>query len=119
MDQPHVGYTTLAGPAREHPGRDQTHRHAASSRSLSRRGRRRRRSRFAGLRFAESAASYIDVFNKGREPFNFTATAGATWITLSQPAGRVEDEVDVRVSVDWESAGWSNAKLGRNRRRRP
>ena len=48
--------------------------------------------------------SYIDVFNKGREPFNFTATASAPWITLSQPTGRVEDEVRVWVSVDWAKA---------------
>ena len=48
--------------------------------------------------------SYIDVFNKGREPFDFTATASAPWIALSQSKGRVEDETRVWVTIDWDKA---------------
>ena len=48
--------------------------------------------------------SYVDVFNKGRAPFEFTATASAPWITLSQTKGSVEDVTRVWVSIDWAKA---------------
>ena len=47
---------------------------------------------------------YIDVFNRGRAPFEFTATASAPWIVLSATRGSVEKEVRLWVSVDWDKA---------------
>ena len=47
---------------------------------------------------------YIDVFNRGRAPFEFSATASAGWIVLSAAQGRVEKEQRIEVSVDWRSA---------------
>ena len=47
---------------------------------------------------------YVDVFNKGRTPFEFTAKADAPWIVLSQTAGTIEKETRVWVSVDWSKA---------------
>jgi hypothetical protein len=44
---------------------------------------------------------YIDVFNKGKASFDFTATPGAPWITLSQGKGTVGKEQRLWVSVDW------------------
>jgi hypothetical protein len=47
---------------------------------------------------------YIDVFNRGQAPFEFTATASAPWIVLSAARGKVEKEQRLWVSVDWSKA---------------
>jgi len=48
--------------------------------------------------------SYIDVFNRGGEPFTFNATASAPWIALSTITGTVEKETRLWVTVDWTRA---------------
>ena len=45
---------------------------------------------------------FIDVFNRGRTPFDFTATASAPWIVLSDPHGPVTTRL--MVSIDWDKA---------------
>jgi hypothetical protein len=47
---------------------------------------------------------YIDVFNKGKAPFQFTAAASAPWIALSETKGTVEKDKRLWVSVDWRKA---------------
>jgi hypothetical protein len=47
---------------------------------------------------------YVDVFNKGQTPFEFTATAGNPWITLSDSTGQIEKEKRIWVAVDWSKA---------------
>jgi hypothetical protein len=47
---------------------------------------------------------YIDVFNRGKEPFQFRAEASAPWISLGMPRGTVTKEQRVWVSVDWDHA---------------
>ena len=47
---------------------------------------------------------YVDIFNRGRTPFTFTASASAPWIKISESRGRVEQEKRVWVSVDWRHA---------------
>lgn len=47
---------------------------------------------------------YIDIFNRGRAPFAFTASAGAPWIELSEMRGRVEKDKRLWVSVNWKRA---------------
>ena len=44
---------------------------------------------------------YIDVFNRGRGPFEFSLTASAPWITLSESKGTTDKDQRVWVSVDW------------------
>ncbi len=44
---------------------------------------------------------YIDVFNRGRAPFDFSATASAPWIVLSESQGTIDKERRVWVSVNW------------------
>lgn len=44
---------------------------------------------------------YVDIFNRGRQPFSFTATASEPWIQISQEEGTVEQEVRLWVSIDW------------------
>jgi len=47
---------------------------------------------------------YIDVFNKGRAPFEFSASTSAPWIVLSAAQGSVDKEQRLWVSVDWSKA---------------
>ena len=47
---------------------------------------------------------YVDVFNRGKTGFAFTATASAPWIVLSETSGQVEKEKRLPVSVDWSKA---------------
>ena len=47
---------------------------------------------------------YVDVFNRGRGTFRFTAIGSEPWIRLSQSSGDVEKEQRVWVSIDWSKA---------------
>jgi hypothetical protein len=47
---------------------------------------------------------YLDVFNKGKTPFAFTASASDPWIILSETGGTVEKDERLWVSVDWSKA---------------
>ncbi len=47
---------------------------------------------------------YLDVFNQGQTPFEFSAVASAPWITLSSTHGTIEQEQRLWVSVDWATA---------------
>ena len=44
---------------------------------------------------------YVDVFNGGKTPFEFSATAGSPWIVLSKTSGTVEKEERIWITVDW------------------
>ncbi len=46
---------------------------------------------------------YIEVFNKGKLPFEFTASTNSSWIILSEVKGIVEKDNRIWVSVDWEN----------------
>lgn len=48
--------------------------------------------------------SYIDIFNRGRTPYPFGATASASWISLSTTHGDVNKELRLWVDVDWNKA---------------
>jgi hypothetical protein len=47
---------------------------------------------------------YIDVFNRGKAAFSFSAQASAPWILLSASRGTVEKEKRIWVSIDWSKA---------------
>jgi hypothetical protein len=47
---------------------------------------------------------YIDVFNEGRTPFEFSAAASAPWILLTLANGKVEKERRLWAGVDWKNA---------------
>jgi hypothetical protein len=53
---------------------------------------------------------YIDVFNRGRAAFVFSATSSAPWIVLSDSKGTIEKERRVLVSVDWSKVPAGHAK---------
>jgi hypothetical protein len=47
---------------------------------------------------------FIDVFNKGKASFEFTATASQSWILLSETKGTVVKDKRLWISVDWSKA---------------
>jgi hypothetical protein len=53
---------------------------------------------------------FIDVFNRGRAPFEFTAAASVPWIVLSATRGKVDQDARLWVSVDWDKAPAGSAK---------
>jgi len=53
---------------------------------------------------------YIDLYNKGKAPFEFTATASAPWIVLSGSKGTVEKQRRLQVSVNWAKAPAGNSQ---------
>ena len=57
--------------------------------------------------------SYIDIFNRGRAPFTFHASASEPWITLSDPQGQIDQEKRLWVTIDWTRApeGLHNAAI--------
>lgn len=44
---------------------------------------------------------YIDIFNRGKGNFNFTAKADKPWVKLSKSRGNVTSEERITTSVDW------------------
>jgi Glycosyl hydrolase family 115/Gylcosyl hydrolase family 115 C-terminal domain len=47
---------------------------------------------------------WIDVFNRGNTPFEYSATASVPWILVSDPQGRVDKERRLWVTIDWDKA---------------
>jgi hypothetical protein len=47
---------------------------------------------------------YLDVFNRGKATFNFTATSSEPWISVSETGGTIEKEKRIWVSIDWDKA---------------
>jgi hypothetical protein len=44
---------------------------------------------------------YIDIFNRGQEPFTFSIATSVPWIILSESQGKIEKERRVWIGVDW------------------
>lgn len=75
----------------------------------------------------------IEVFNKGTEPFEFTARASEPWIVLDRTGSPVEVAQAVNVSVDWDrvpegaseghvivqGTGWGDARVAVTAHRPP
>lgn len=56
---------------------------------------------------------YIEIFNRGQQPFDYKISTLEPAIKLSAPTGKVEKEVRVLVSIDWHNApqGKSNVPI--------
>ena len=48
-------------------------------------------------------AAYIEIFNRGTDPFGYTAMADNQWIILSSSRGTVTDGQRLNVSIDWSA----------------
>ncbi|HES59987.1 MAG TPA: glycosyl hydrolase, partial [Caldithrix sp.] len=47
---------------------------------------------------------YLEIFNRGKKPFEFTIEPGADWIIVSDKTGLIETEMRVWISIDWSLA---------------
>ena len=45
---------------------------------------------------------YIEVFNKGEQPFEFSAVANKPWIDISKSNGTIKDSVRVWIKLNWD-----------------
>jgi hypothetical protein len=52
---------------------------------------------------------YIDVFNKGTAPFQFSASADKSWIQIDRSSGTIQQDDRLWISVDWERASKGHA----------
>ncbi len=104
MDQPHIGYTTWRDPPANTLAAIKlasVQVPEAAALGIATDGGSNPLPAFDSL---NQQRSYIDVFNKGREPFDFTATPSAPWIIVSESKGRLEHETRVWVTIDWAKA---------------
>ncbi|WP_330290569.1 glycosyl hydrolase 115 family protein [Streptomyces sp. NBC_00576] len=44
---------------------------------------------------------YVEVFNRGRTPFQYRVESSVPWLVVDRPRGRVEQQVRLTVTVDW------------------
>jgi hypothetical protein len=54
---------------------------------------------------------YIDIFNRGEEPFDYEITSGAPFLIIESNEGRIEKEQRVLVSVDWNKVPAGKHKI--------
>ncbi|MFD4971647.1 glycosyl hydrolase 115 family protein [Streptomyces sp. NPDC058424] len=56
---------------------------------------------------------YVELFNRGRTPFEYRIESSAPWLLVDRIRGRVERQVRVEVRVDWRRvpSGRAEAKL--------
>ncbi len=47
---------------------------------------------------------YIEIFNRGATPFEYSARSEKSWLNISSQKGRIETEERISVSVDWRNA---------------
>lgn len=110
MDQTHIGYTFWQEPPRNvMPQVKELELPAASAMGVAIEGSEAAWPGAPGDAVLPSFDSfnrprrYIDVFNKGKQSFTYTATASEPWIVLSSANGAVDKQQRLWVSVDWNN----------------
>ncbi|MGA2916689.1 MAG: glycosyl hydrolase 115 family protein [Sedimentisphaerales bacterium] len=48
---------------------------------------------------------FIEIYNKGKTPFNWRASANQRWIKLSKSSGKVDIQERIFVSINWLAVG--------------
>ncbi|GII23921.1 glycosyl hydrolase 115 family protein [Planosporangium mesophilum] len=54
--------------------------------------------------YQSQPAQYLEVFNRGSAPFDYTVTPAVPWLTADHARGRVDKQVRVTLRVDWKRA---------------
>jgi len=52
--------------------------------------------------YQSAPAQYVEVFNRGTQPFDYRITSAVPWLHVDRPAGRVQQQVRATFSVDWK-----------------
>ncbi|MCL4703609.1 glycosyl hydrolase 115 family protein [bacterium] len=65
---------------------------------------------------------YIEIFNRGRTPFEYSVQAGESWVKIDNAKGTIETEKRLWISVDWQHAPTGKQRVpltitGHNNRR--
>jgi hypothetical protein len=47
---------------------------------------------------------FIEIFNRGQAPFDYSAQAGESWVKIDRAEGSIETEKRLWISVDWKQA---------------
>src|SRR5262249_34705520 len=127
MDQTHIGYTYWQEPPRDAmPRVDEIHVPMAGDLGVAVEGQTPftpgqgppspgppRAPTLPTLDAYQRQSSFVDIYNRGQTPFDFTTTADQPWVTFSRTRGTVPLEQRVWVSVTWSSvpAGQQTANL--------
>lgn len=113
MDQPHIGYVDWRDPAHDNLNAvrlSEIEAPAAAAMGISVEGSA---AAWPGETNAPALPEFdafnqqrrcIDVFNKGRTAFDFTASTSAPWVVLSENGGSVGKDRRIWLSVDWSKA---------------
>ena len=111
MDQTHIGYTSWNHPPKnEMPSVKEIDVPAAAEMGVAVEGSKAAWPVASGepalpeFSVFKQKDGYIDVFNRGRAPFEFSAKPSAPWIVLSKTQGTIDKELRIRVSIDWSKA---------------
>ena len=114
MAQTHIGYTSWNNPpANKMPAVSYVHTQESAGLGhvleYGRQGGRIAGGSVNGQTFApfdpvNDQRYYLEIFNRGTEPFDYTVTAREDWIRLSSSAGTVWLEDRVFVQIDWRKA---------------
>ncbi|MFR9721963.1 glycosyl hydrolase 115 family protein [Streptomyces sp. MS19] len=54
--------------------------------------------------YQSQPAQYVEVFNRGSEPFEYRITSPVPWLSVSEPSGTVGTQVRAEVTVDFGAA---------------
>ena len=108
MSQTHLGYTTWSDPPRDvMPAVSELHVPAPAEMGVAVEGSEI--AQRGGMRMALPALDtlrrrprYVEVFNRGTEPFQFTIASSAPWITLSAAGGKVGPDTRIEVGALWD-----------------
>nr|WP_322987235.1 glycosyl hydrolase 115 family protein [Phaeacidiphilus oryzae] len=55
-------------------------------------------------RWSAAPPPYIEIFNRGSQPFDYTVRSGASWLTVGSPSGRIDTETRLELRADWARA---------------
>ena len=104
MDQPVLGYTTRRDP----PHNNQDHLKlvepvvpAAAALGVTVEGGAEALPAFDAVNRQDA---WIDIFNRGKQPFDFSVKSSAPWIVVSAAEGRLDADQRIIVSVVWSQA---------------
>ncbi|TDD99515.1 glycosyl hydrolase 115 family protein [Flavobacterium cellulosilyticum] len=52
----------------------------------------------------DNTSSYIDIFNRGTKPFDFSIFSKSDWIKFSKSKGAIDQQERIKVGIIWEKA---------------
>ncbi len=54
---------------------------------------------------------YLEIFNRAQTPFEYSAEASESWVTIDKAKSRIETEERLWVSVDWKKAPFGKQRV--------